>query len=302
MALKITTVVLWIIVIFFGILGLILFFCIIFNEAYYNSTMDINTKLASEFGNFFGGFIGTLFAITSTLLILVTLIKQNIANKKSQIGANFFKMLDYHAENVKQLNISHIDIDKDNAIGRRAFVIFKMQLDELQQAMNRINNELELELKEIEVIDIAYMAFYYGIDSNWIEFAECKLLKYERRQEIAKSLLNAIKDNPKRIGRTNQTSLSSYYRNLYNAIKLIDSDKYLSSKEKHLYIKILRAQLSNPELYVLFFNVVSRFGKKWDKEGYIEKYELIKNIPSNYLGIYNPRNFFSMTYEEDELD
>lgn len=304
MSLKITIRILWVVVAILGLLGFILFFILIFNDAYFNTSFNIDTELAARFGSFFGGFIGTLFAITSTLLILVTLIKQNLENKKSQTGSNFFKMLDYHTENVKQLSISHIDPTKkeDKIEGRRAFVIFKLQLIELFGVVNKIKNDLKLELTNEEIIDIVYVSFYYGIDKDWEKFTENKLSRYKRGNEIAKLLLEAKNSHSKKIGRTNQTSLSSYFRNLYNAVKLIDSDEYLTIAEKKQYIKILRAQLSNPELYVFFFNIVSRFGKKWKENRYIETYELIKNIPLDYLGDYNPKDYFSMTYEEDEIN
>ncbi|MCK9425195.1 MAG: putative phage abortive infection protein [Ignavibacteriaceae bacterium] len=304
MTLKSTIKILWVVVGFFSFLGFILFIFTIFNGAYFNTSFQIDTELASKFGNFFGGFIGTLFAITSTLLILVTLLQQNIDNKKSQTGGNFFKMLDYHTENVKQLCISHIDPDKkeDKIEGRRAFVIFKLQLIELCKVVNKIKKELQLGLSNEEIIDIVYIAFYYGIDKDWEKFAENKLSRYQKGKEIAKLLLDAKNSDSKNIGRTNQTSLSSYFRNLYNAVKLIDNDKNLTLDEKKQYIKILRAQLSNPELYVFFFNIVSRFGKKWKENGYIDTYELIKNIPLDYLGNYNPKDFFLITYEEDEIN
>ena len=312
MGLKITTIILWIIAALFGIFGFIIFFFTIFHEAYFNTSFQFDTKLASEFGGFFGGFIGTMFTITSVLLILATLIKQNIENRKSQDGSNFFKMLDYHNENVKQLNISDIKPKKsekedkkkeyEKIKGRRAFVIFKLQLIELFKVVNRINNDLNLNYSKDQIADIVYISFYYGIDKDWTGFSKKKFANYERADELAEKLIEEKEKHIKKIGRTNQTSLSSYYRNLYNAVKLIDSDYYLSKNEKKQYVKILRAQLSNPELYVFFFDVISRFGKKWKENNFIIKYELTKNIPLDYLGDYNPKDYFPMEYEEDELN
>ncbi|MCJ7448986.1 MAG: putative phage abortive infection protein [Bacteroidales bacterium] len=149
--------------------------------------------------------------------------------------------------------------------------------------------------------DIAYTAFYYGIDVDWTDFTKRKLSKYTRGEEIAQHLVMAKESNPKKIGRTNQTSLSEYFRNLYNAVKLVDQDQYLDFSEKKQLIRILRAQLSNPELYVFFFNIMSRFGKKWKGNGYIMKYEFIKNVPLDYLENYDPKDYFNFDYEEDEI-
>ena len=64
---------------------------------------------------------------------------------------------------------------------------------------------------------------------------------------------------------------------------------------------LYRAQLSNPELYILFFNVMSSFGKKWKENNYIVKYKLIKNLPLNYPFPFKANDYFPMKYEEMEL-
>ena len=87
---------------------------------------------------------------------------------------------------------------------------------------------------------------------------------------------------------------------MYNAIKLIDSCKLIDTEEKNEYVKILRSQLSNAELYILFFNVISRFGKKWVDN--INKYQLIQNLPPKYCDGYNPTDYFSeIKLESEEL-
>ena len=88
---------------------------------------------------------------------------------------------------------------------------------------------------------------------------------------------------------------------MYNAIKLIDNCKMFSEKEKSDYVKMLRAQMSNAELYILFFNVISRFGKKWVEKGYVTKYQLIQNLPSKYCDGYNPKDYFpDVKFEGEE--
>jgi hypothetical protein len=293
-------------VIVFAILGLLLFITTIINQPiYFKFTFPIDSN-ASNFGQFFGGLVGTIFVITSTLLIILTIQKQNIDGNKNKIESHFFKMLDYHNDNVKSLNVKHIDFNKPKATGRRAFVVFRLQLIELLRVVEEINKKLDLGLKKKHIIDIAYISFYYGIGEKWKDFLTRKLIKYNRNNEIVDLLIihkdSLIAKKSINIGRTNQTSLSSYYRNMYNAIKFIDDDNLLSLDEQRKLIKILRAQLSNPELYVLYLNVVSRFGKNWIEKNYIIKYEFIKNIPRDYCGKYDPIKKFKMDYEEDELN
>ncbi len=52
---------------------------------------------------------------------------------------------------------------------------------------------------------------------------------------------------------------------------------------------------------ILFFNVLSRFGKKWLQNNFINKYDFIKNIPFEYCDGYDPKHYFpSIKFEEDE--
>ena len=271
---KITKIIFVGLSILFGIIGIVSFFFIIFNESFnFNETKIIEPDLASKFGDFFGGFIGTIFSILSVFLLIYTILHQNRENQKSSLETNFFRMIDYHNQNVNQLKIPHLDADRKDEVseGRRAFVQFKIQIHRLFEIVRKVNDEKAFNLDEKQIADIVYIIFYYGIDGSWVSFIEEKLSRYSPyHTELAKEIQDKINSNPKlKYGRTNQTNLSTYFRNMYNAIKLIDSSKFLKEEEKQEIIKIYRAQLSNPELYVLFFNVISRFGKKWIENKYL---------------------------------
>ena len=281
------------------------FLGIILNKAYFNTSWSIDTKLAAEFGDFFGGYVGVMFSILSTLLLIYTIIDQFIERQKRWATDNFYKMLEFHNNMVDQLNVPHIDTTKsDLSNGRRAFVIFKDQIRYLLELIENLNARNQWDLNKDQNLRIAYMIFYYGIDPKWLEFLQGKI-KENIDSNIINIILNQILENIQenkelKLGRTNQTSLSAYFRNMYNLIKLVDNDKYLSKREKKNLVTIYRAQLSNPELYVLFFNLRSYFGKKWNDMKYVERYELLKNIPKDYCDGYNPEDYYKIEYEYNE--
>lgn len=291
--------------IFFGTASLAAAIFILFSDTYFNTSFQIDVDLAAKFGDFFGGFIGTIFTIFSVILLIYTIATQHIETSKNSTRDRFFKMLDYHNENTRNIRIPSLEVSKEKNIeeGRRAFVVYKIQLKRLLQAATEINQEIDIKLSDAQIIDIAYICFYYGQSDTWVEFIRQKLSFHPGGGVIAEIMLekvNACKDL--KLGRTNQTELSSYFRNMYNAIKLVHNDEYLSSNEKIDLVKIYRAQLSNPELYILFFNLVSRFGKKWNEKGYIEKYELLTNLPVAYCDGYDPKKYFNIRFEEDEIE
>lgn len=308
--LNIITAFLTVISIIFLILTLLMFFIFLFNKAYFNFTGKIDVDLAAQFGSFFQGLIGTLAGITSALFMIVIFLLQTKQSRISQVENAYFKMLDYHRENVNSLHVSDFRLEKKNKVtnevlsyyGRRAFVIFKLQLFECLDFVDAVLNAEKLSFTPRQRIDVAYMIFYYGFEREYDDFTKTIFKNYP--DHFVKKLFynRTIYKKDHKIGRTNQTSLSAYFRNLYNAILFIDQNQDLTQVQKNNYIKILRAQLSNPEQCLLYFNVMSRFGKKWEDYNLIQKYELITNIPRDYCHGFDFHSDFKINYEDDELD
>ena len=59
-----------------GIAFAVIFCFIVFNKVYFNIGADIDTDLAAKFGDFVGGFIGTLFTFLSILIVAYSILKQ----------------------------------------------------------------------------------------------------------------------------------------------------------------------------------------------------------------------------------
>lgn len=84
------------------------------------------------------------------------------------------------------------------------------------------------------------------------------------------------------------SELGHYFRHIFQTIKFIDEfdDNLLNIQSKYSYAKNLRAQLSNYEQILLYFNTISPFGTPWLEiknddilSSYLIKYKMIKNIP-----------------------
>lgn len=288
-----------------GILFAIIFVAIVFNKTFYSfdPNLEIDAELAAQFGDFVGGFIGTLFAFLSILIVAYSILKQTCENRKNNIKGMFFQMIDYHYKNLEQIEVPKPERKKVVERGKRGFVVFKIQINRLLQALYKINEENELQLTAHDIACIAYMVFYYGLSDSWRSFLEEKIQCYDCRNIIINSLLEMDRFNPNmRLCQANHTVLSAYFRKMYNAIKLIDTEKEFNERDKEELVKIYRAQLSNPEFYVLFFNVISPFGKKWREKDYIKKYKLLKNIPAGYLDGYDPKKYFDIKFEHEEIN
>jgi hypothetical protein len=295
--------------IFFMVLSIIFFLIFITNKQFISFTGILDIDLATNFGIFFQGLVGTTAGISSSLLVICVFFLQQKQEKISQLENIYYKMLDFHRENVNSIVIDNYKLwIKDKKRKAQAFVSFKLQLFDCINMVSEINKELNHKLNDKEIIDAAYMVFYYGVDGRWIDFTKKLFARYdENLPQLISLYVNGQKtktftdDKPKDIGKTNQTVLSTYFRNMYNAIMLIHNSDILDKEQKKKYIRVYRAQLSNPELVVLFFNVLSRFGKKWNENNIIMEYEFIKNLPTNTCNGFNPKDYYPMEYEEDEI-
>lgn len=105
------------------------------------------------------------------------------------------------------------------------------------------------------------------------------ILKHEKvKNKEIRRIDNGIVDtyNEYFANTLNSIELSHYFRNLYFFVQFLDSQDSISNRDKNIYIKILRANLSNYEIFMLALNGLSVRGKEF--KPLIEKYKLLKNL------------------------
>ena len=82
-----------------------------------------------------------------------------------------------------------------------------------------------------------------------------------------------------RFWKDRQQDLAHYYRYLYNVLRFVHD--YEGIKNKAAYVKLLRAQLSDYELVLLFYTALNRHGINYWL--YIHEYQLLDNLPKELL-------------------
>lgn len=91
--------------------------------------------------------------------------------------------------------------------------------------------------------------------------------------------------------------LGHYFRNMYQILKLIDSEEALTAVEKRKYASILRAQLSSDELALLAINCQRSMVDEGQFRNLVVTYEMLEHLPlthkdGNY--VYQARDHVSM--------
>lgn len=84
---------------------------------------------------------------------------------------------------------------------------------------------------------------------------------------------------------------------MFHLVNYVDQRNELSKEDKYRYVKMLRTQLSTQEQQILFLNALSDLGKRWEKDGLVSRYLLVKNLPITGVANVDPRKYFDIQYE-----
>lgn len=95
--------------------------------------------------------------------------------------------------------------------------------------------------------------------------------------------LAVIRNEYKIFDKTFSSHLSHYFRNLYHIYKYTHQSELISLKEKEFYCGIIRAQLSDWELVLIFYNMLIP-DRGYPKFKYLDqKYNVLKNLDINKI-------------------
>jgi hypothetical protein len=219
----------------------------------------------------------------------------------------FYELLKLHKQNVDEMNIGN------KVFGRKCFMPMFYEFRFIYKLTEKIINQNpglnpanEINSK---ILSFAYKIFFFGIGPN----SEKHFMPYFRNEELELykvvkthllNLQNRYAAREKKQPKYNYytfnsplinedddhsislyyfpfdghiTQLGHYYRHLFQVGKYIYSQSLLDYDEKYSCIKILRAQLSNFEQLLLYYNALAWFDEEW-KPLFVE-YRLIKNLP-----------------------
>jgi hypothetical protein len=234
--------------------------------------------------------------------------------EKDKFENQFYEMLRLHKENVNELTLTtkkiivhskdEREIVENTISGRKVFeyIINEFELT-LIVALTSFKDD---KLNNKQLVNEAYGVLFHGLHSFDLEkhkfFKNLQLLQssidnlnYEEFNSLL-SKLSEVKvsfghkiDYPIFKGYSSQ--LAHYYRHLYQTVKFVVSQpkEKISYDEKRNFLRILRAQLSNIEQALLFYNWYSDFGRQWEdgKNKYFTDYRMIHNLYDDliHLGI-----------------
>lgn len=228
--------------------------------------------------------------------------------KQTAFEQRFYEMLRLHKENIDEMLFVLRPIAKEprEVYGRKVFVEF---LKEVEAIYAIVKHYFPLEEREFH-IDLAYSYFFQGIGEQDVAYA--KKPSKDPHSKAVKGIIqvNAVHKNGGGIssglnGIAHHTGdrikkfpdclmayghgsqLGHYYRHLYQTVKFVakQPEDFITYEEKRSYLRTLRAQLSNEEQALLFYNFKSKFGRKWNdpRNKFLTDYRMIHNLDNGLL-------------------
>lgn len=207
-----------------------------------------DAEVLGGFGDFVAGTIGVFLGFASMYLMFRTLKSQRAADlqnaalmRSQQFSSMFFELLSLYHKQVDALSVV-----EDNQINTWDYEVTDYQVGNYKhQGKDFFTYYMQLLHDEFEPTN--------GYTNN------------EKR---------AIKEYQKIYGK-HSAELSVYFRTVYRIFELIEKSD-LHERERHSYLKIMRAQFTRGELFFLHYNALTYPGAA--TRHYITKYRLTKHL------------------------
>jgi hypothetical protein len=246
----------------------------------------------NEIGDTLGGIMGPAVALVGVLVTFLAFWAQYVANlqqkqqfldsleiqeqdkKEQQFESQFFEMLRLHKENVDELKINSLS---DNSVVEKRMV-FETMVKEFNELLSRVD---DFDSLNQENFDISYNLFFWGYDNTDISLLSQVAIDwlYAKGLSANHKLINFSKH------KGYSALLGHYFRHLYLMVKFVAESKVIKDYDvKMKYLKILRAQLSNHEQIMLFYNwLATSYGDAWEEETengnkFFTSYKMIHNL------------------------
>lgn len=209
---------------------------------WFDNEYVVNHELLGTYGDFIGGVLGTIFALISILILIRTFNQQRAVTEK---------------------NKEQIENQRFNDLFFELLRLYQSEISELCGTIVRERGN--------EKITINYNnKDFFDFEKELLQRAFQPTTSYEGNIRGAINLYM-------RFYIKHRTKVAACFRTLYRIYDLLDNAE-LKEKVKKNYLKIIRAQLTDSELFFIRYNGMTYYGDNFTK--YINKYNILKHLPA----------------------
>ncbi len=217
---------------------------------------DIGSTERGTFGDMFGG-INALFSGLAFAVFIFTLIQQ-----RAELA----------------LQRRELQLTRNEMVGQREQLVNQNNTLLLQRFENTFFQLLRLHNEIVQSIDLDRSGATARVGRDcFVSFSSRLKNELSGVKRIDSPLSIAKIENAyEQFYKQNERNTAHYFRSLYNLLKCVDRSE-LAQKQKKFYTNLIRSQLSSQELFVLFFNGLSKYGLEKMKP-LVEKYMVLKHL------------------------
>lgn len=185
-----------------------------------------------------GSFSVPFLSFSSIMILIGTIKIQKEDSDFRKFENTFFNLIDF---NHRIVNAFKYEYDGNNYEGRACFELIYTEF--------KSRNIMKEDVGILQIVD----------GSSY--------------RDVNRAIQNAYEEYFDQV----EDKLGHYFRNLYHIFKFIDSRKEICDEDKMYYASLVRAQLSTYELLLIFYNVMSKYGRDKFKP-LVLKYEILQNM------------------------
>ncbi len=223
------------------VVGLVIVFWflirLLYFEGYWNTSENINLNVVGQIGDFIGGLSGTFFTLVGVLLLFETLALQRKELMQSR----------------KVFEKQQFETTYFNLINLYQEIVKSLHLDYTETSSERVHNGKD---------------YFEQLRSQFYDGFHVEELFWKNRKQAK------IKYGEFYTSTKEQTS--HYFRTLYRIFRVISTSNF-NEEEKMQYAKIVRAQLSESELFFIHYNAYSEYGSQFRQ--LINEFNILKHLP-----------------------
>jgi len=262
-----------------SIIGLVIFVItpiifIMFRSWSFSTTID--ESRIGQFGDFIGGVVGSIFAFVGVVLYYIALREQR---KDLKINQDAFKLqIEALNQQVKEFEAQKDELQETRKVYEEQTTLFREQTECYKKQAQEAKNQTKLAGIQ------QFISSFYSLlnvliciqnkNKDVFNNTYCYLQDNFQKESIVKDIVN-VKNNYIDYFYTHSDDLSHCFKTIYRILKLIDTAN-IDIDIKEQYAKILRSQLSQKELLVLYYNYHTELGER--VQNLAVRYDLFKHI------------------------
>jgi len=230
---------------------------------------------SGQFGDFVGGTLNPILSFVTFMALLVTIVLQQteLADTRKELAASTQAL----EAQLKSLDRQNFESTFFQMLSLHNTIVSSIDLTGVQKSSSRTNSR-----GRARTLGRDCFKYFFA---NYRDAYEAAYRISDQRRRLQKAY-DEFWDR-------RQQDLAHYYRYLYNVLRFVHD--YEGIEDKHRYVKLLRAQLSDFELVLLFYTAVNENGINYWK--YIHEFALFDNLPTRLLideahkELYSPQSF-----------